>query len=209
MRYAASIPLTIKTPKGVLDIRAGQSFKVANNEFLLDLIKAGTVRPVRDILLSEFSEHTKRLSELPAVDINAIPELNTEIQAAIRQMNEAMENEDLSGFKTSMEIVESLYLKAVAMLRPDAVSVRVYSEVLGCYLWIVQSKDEAKTLRNSGVKETVYDFNEVRALKGSSPAHLKAVHTAKEVFPESRVEGSVDRKNKQNRGKGGVNEFIK
>ncbi|MBF0556056.1 MAG: hypothetical protein HQK96_16145 [Nitrospirae bacterium] len=58
MRYAASIPLTIKTPKVVLDIRAGQPFKVANNEFLLGLIKEGKVRPVQDIIKEEYLKYT-------------------------------------------------------------------------------------------------------------------------------------------------------
>ncbi|KWT92039.1 hypothetical protein [Candidatus Magnetominusculus xianensis] len=115
MRYAALIPMRIKTPKGEVLINAGQPFKVANNEFLLGLIKQGTVRPVRDILKDEYRDLNKRLSELPAVNIEAWPELNADLQTSLRQMNAAMENEDMQRFIQAKERVLYLYMQAVAL----------------------------------------------------------------------------------------------
>lgn len=194
MRYAASIPLTIKTPKGVLDIRAGQPFKVANNEFLLGLIKEGKVRPVQDIIKEEYLQYTKRLNELPELDMSAWPDLNQEIQAATGKLNEAKESEDLSGFTEAKERALSLYMQAVAYADPHSVAVKMWSEVLQCFLWVVPDRDEAKALRDSGALDVVYTHDEIRALKGSTPEHLRAVHAARLEFPDSTVIDSRPRR---------------
>ncbi|MBF0517107.1 MAG: hypothetical protein HQK97_08315 [Nitrospirae bacterium] len=194
MRYAASIPLTIKTPKGVLNIRAGQPFKVANNEFLLGLIKEGKVRPVQDIIKEEYRHYTRRLSEFPELNISAWPELNQEIQAATGKLNEAKENEDLPTFTQAKEKVLSLYMQALAYAAPHSVAVKVWSEVLQCFLWVVPDRGDVKAIRDSGVSGAIYAHGEVKALKGSAPEHLRAVHAAKVVFTDGMVKDSVDAK---------------
>ncbi|MBF0487212.1 MAG: hypothetical protein HQK98_03540 [Nitrospirae bacterium] len=192
MRYAASIPLTIKTPKGVLDIRAGQSFKVANNGFLLELIEAGKVRLVHDILKEQYHEYTKRINELPELDMSALPDLKQEIQTAEGQLNDAIKNEDLPTFTQAKERVLSLYMQAVAYTNPRSVAVKIWSEVLQCFLWVVPDRDDVKALRDTGVMEAIYAHGEVMSLKGSSIDHLQAVHAAKVVFTEGLVKDSVD-----------------
>ncbi|MBF0556057.1 MAG: hypothetical protein HQK96_16150 [Nitrospirae bacterium] len=107
-------------------------------------------------------------------------------------MNEAKENEDLAGFTEVKERVLSLYMQAVAYADPRSVAVKVWSEMLQCFLWVVPDRDDVKALRGNGATEAIYAHGEVMALKGSTPEHLKAVHAAKAVFTEGLVKDSVD-----------------
>ncbi|MDA8104750.1 MAG: hypothetical protein M0Z71_05165 [Nitrospiraceae bacterium] len=74
--------------------------------------------------------------------------------------------------------------------RPERAAVKIYSEILQAFLWVVQDETDKKTMRERGsTRETIYSKDEVRALKGKGSDHLRAVHEAKTIFPYSRVEG--------------------
>ncbi len=68
------------------------------------------------------------------------------------------------------------------------VATRVYSEALGCYLWVVATGEDMHSLRSQGVKGAIYTPSEIRKLKGLSKDSLKEIQKVKEVFPESTIE---------------------
>ena len=69
------------------------------------------------------------------------------------------------------------------------VSYRVYSEILEAFLWVVADYEDIKALRTSQkVTEAIYTEDEIRKLKGLDREGLKAIHTVKEIFENSKVE---------------------
>lgn len=64
---------------------------------------------------------------------------------------------------------------------------KVYSELLGCYLWIVDTDQDMHLLREKGIKEAIYTFEETQRLKGMDKDSLREIHNVKEVFENSKV----------------------
>jgi hypothetical protein len=82
---------------------------------------------------------------------------------------------------------EAIPMIEAGVITPIAkVAYRLYSEILGAFLWVVPDESCAKALRN--LTEPIYTADEVRSLKGLSMEGLKAVHRAKTEFEDSRVE---------------------
>lgn len=65
---------------------------------------------------------------------------------------------------------------------------KIYSELLGCCLWVVADDEDMRSLRLQGISEAVYTADEIKKLKGIDKDSLKAVHKVKEVFEDSKVE---------------------
>lgn len=70
----------------------------------------------------------------------------------------------------------------------ERVMYKVYSELLGGYLWIVDTDKDMHSLRSQGVSEAIYTEDEIRKLKGISKSSLKEIYKFKEVFEKSKVE---------------------
>jgi hypothetical protein len=70
----------------------------------------------------------------------------------------------------------------------EKVAYKVWSEVLGCYLWVVDTDQDLHTLRSQGIKEAIYTGDEIQKLKGLDKDDLKEIHKVKEVFENSKVE---------------------
>jgi hypothetical protein len=64
---------------------------------------------------------------------------------------------------------------------------KVYSELLQAYLWVADSDEDMKTLRDEGITEAIYTADEIRKLKGMSKDYLREIHKVKAVFPESVI----------------------
>lgn len=75
----------------------------------------------------------------------------------------------------------------------DRIAVRVYSEILGCYLWIIETDQDLHTLRSQGKTEPAYTINEIRQLKDLSKGSLKDLNQIKETFPMSIIENIIKR----------------
>ena len=70
----------------------------------------------------------------------------------------------------------------------EKAAVKIYSRILDVYLWIVQDEADREALKASeGVSGAVYTADEVRKLKGASPAALRRVHECKCLFPGAIV----------------------
>lgn len=66
---------------------------------------------------------------------------------------------------------------------------RIYSGILQAYLWVVETDEDMKALKaTEKVTEPIYSAHEVRKLKGMGKEGLKAVHRAKEIFQDAKVE---------------------
>jgi len=77
-------------------------------------------------------------------------------------------------------------IEAGVITPTENVAYRLYSDVLGAFLWV--APDESSTQGLGDVAEPVYIADEVRKLKGLSPDGLRAIHRVKIEFKESRVE---------------------
>lgn len=66
-----------------------------------------------------------------------------------------------------------------------SMAVKVYSEALHAYLWVIQDDAAADALQGQG--EPTYAAQEIRELKGKSLEHIKVVHEAKRIFEGSKV----------------------
>lgn len=75
-----------------------------------------------------------------------------------------------------------------AQEHPLRVAVKMYSPILGGYLWVVQDNDDWPGLKEK--EEPVYDAQEIKEIhgKGLTPEELKAVHEVKKAFKGSRVD---------------------
>ena len=77
----------------------------------------------------------------------------------------------------------------------EKIAYRIYSELLGCHLWIVETHRDMGALRWQGISETIYTRDEMKELRGISKESLKAIQKIKEVFDNSKVE-EINRKEK-------------
>jgi hypothetical protein len=66
-------------------------------------------------------------------------------------------------------------------VRPlERVAYKIYSETLGCSLWIVKTGKDMHALRSQGVSEAIYTADEVERLKPLKEDELRVVHEAKD-----------------------------
>ena len=191
MRYLTTIPLKLKTDNGEIDLQPGDTFIPKNEDALGELLAEDKVKPVPEVMAELYREMTDWLHQhtLAGDEIKeTLPSLYADIQDSIDRLDATFIIEDIIAFRETLERIRLLYTEA--MLRTDRkVAVKVYSEVLGCHLWVTTNTDEdMHTLRNQGVTEAIYSRDEVDKLKGISKDSLKAIHKIKEVFEKSRVE---------------------
>ncbi len=84
----------------------------------------------------------------------------------------------------SKEAIKSLLTEG--KVRPLAV--KIWSEILQAYLWVVDTDQDMRSLRSQGTIEAIYTSHEIEELKKLSKEELKAIHKVKQVFPESYIE---------------------
>lgn len=76
------------------------------------------------------------------------------------------------------------------------VAYRIYSEILEAFLWVVNTDEDMKSLRDRSITEPIYTADVIRKLRGIDKEDLKKVHRVKEIFENSQVE-EVQRKKDQ------------
>jgi hypothetical protein len=105
------------------------------------------------------------------------------------------------GQKIRLSKDEAISLIEDGSIRPiERVAYKVYSEILQTYLRIVETDQDMYSLRSQGVSEAIYTADEISKLKGIDKDSLKAIHKAKEVFQQSKVEEI----NKSDKGKSSI-----
>jgi len=93
------------------------------------------------------------------------------------------------GQRVRLSREEAIPLIQDGFLQPlERVAYRIYSEVLGCHLFIVETNQDMHSLRTQGVTEAIYTGDEIKKMKRLSKDSLKTIHDVKTVFKNSKVE---------------------
>ena len=77
------------------------------------------------------------------------------------------------------------------------VAYRIYSEILEAFLWVVDTDEDIKSLRDRNITEPIYTADEIRQFKGITKEDLKKIHKVKEVFEKSKVEEFQQKKDQE------------
>lgn len=70
----------------------------------------------------------------------------------------------------------------------ERVAYRIYSNILQAFLWVVQDDAGAEALRSEGISEPIYTGHEIAEFRGLCSEDLRAVHSVKQVFENSKIE---------------------
>ena len=79
----------------------------------------------------------------------------------------------------------------------ERVAYRIYSEILEAFLWVADTDEDMKSLRDRSITEPIYTADEIQKLKGINKENLKKVHKVKEVFENSKVEDFQQKKDQE------------
>lgn len=89
-----------------------------------------------------------------------------------------------------MNLLEKYMVKMNDAKGKSRVAYQIYSELLGCYLWVVQDDANLKALRHEGITEPIYTDEDIRHLSTLPEEAIKKVHKVKEAFPLSTIKES-------------------
>jgi hypothetical protein len=99
------------------------------------------------------------------------------------------EMEIQAGQIITLEREKALRLLSDGKIIPTVkVAYRICSEILEAFLWVVDTDEDMKSLRDRSITEPIYTANEIRKLKGTNKEELKEIHKVKEVFENSKIE---------------------
>ena len=90
----------------------------------------------------------------------------------------------------TLECISGMRLSEFA--RRD-LTVEIYSETLGCSLWLCSNEKMARRIRKDDPDSVTYTAAELRYLLSLNPdaESLKKIHSAKSVFPGSTIAESI------------------
>lgn len=84
---------------------------------------------------------------------------------------------------------KALPLIEAGLITPEGrVAYKVYSNILQCFLWVVQDDADADKLIAEGISEPIYTGHEIVELKKLSRDDLRAIHEVKTIFEQAQVE---------------------
>jgi hypothetical protein len=69
----------------------------------------------------------------------------------------------------------------------ERVALKLWSEVLQSFLWVVYDEDDIEDLRNEISKDPIYAISEFRQLRGLTKDSLRKINQVKEIFPMSTI----------------------
>lgn len=108
------------------------------------------------------------------------------------------EMEVQAGQIITLEREKALMLLGDGKIIPTVkVAYRIYSEILQAFLWVIDTDEDMKTLRDRHITEPIYTTAEIRKLKGIDREDLKKVHRVKEIFENSQVEEVQHKKDQE------------
>ncbi|MEW6686319.1 MAG: hypothetical protein AB1393_08970 [Candidatus Edwardsbacteria bacterium] len=154
-------------------------------------------RSLREVMAQEYQSLTGWLYRFDLTEDEIkepLPGLYQDIQDAIQRLDEAFVTEDMPAFQDALNNIKELYTDALFRCG-RRIAVKVYSELLGCYLWVVANNEDIHLLRSQGVTEAIYTHHEITELKKLSKGDLKEIHKVKQVFPESIIRGENNNAN--------------
>lgn len=120
-------------------------------------------------------------------------------QEILGQEAEAKDKHKPNTSESEIGIDQILSMRLSELSRRN-IALRIYSEVLGCEIWVCGNGEMTAQLKQDDTGAVVYTANEMRKLMSLKPDSqgLRNVHIAKTVFPESKI---VDSKLKETNDK--------
>jgi hypothetical protein len=85
---------------------------------------------------------------------------------------------------TRGQVITLAHVTAERLLREGKITRTVRSDSLKTYLWVADDAAHAESLRNRGIAEPIYTFDELRRLVTADEAAVALVHEAKGIFEE-------------------------
>lgn len=85
--------------------------------------------------------------------------------------------------------IDQILNMRLSKLSRRIIAIKIYSDVLGCEIWLCGNEQIAAQLRQDDPQTVVYTADELRKLNKlqPSPEDLRAIHNTKDVFEESRI----------------------
>jgi len=188
MRYQVLHSFKVKTSQGEMQLQLGQVITLPHDK-AIRLLNEGKVKPVKDVMANEFHSLCKWLEgfDLGSEEIKErLPALYQDLRDAIAEMDSCFVNEDLQGFLKAISKIRQIYTDALFCCGRRVV-VKIYSQLLEAYLWVVVDSRDVKALRPQGVIEPVYTPDEIARLKGLPTDGIRLTHRAKQTFLDGTI----------------------
>lgn len=85
--------------------------------------------------------------------------------------------------------LEQILRMGLSELTSHDIGIRVFSEVLGCEVWLCSNEEMAYQIRQDSPRAVVYTADELRKFKKlePSPDDLRAIHSTKAVFDKANI----------------------
>lgn len=162
------------------------------------------VMPLKEVMAQEYQKLVDWLHQfdLGRDEIKeTLPELYMDIQDAIEALDSAFAIEDMTAFQDALDKGRLLYTEALFKCG-RRIAMKIWSEVLGCYLWVVDIDKDMHFLRSQGIQEPFYIKHEIRELRKLDKEGLREVHKVKGVFENSKIEEVKTKRSNDHADKG-------
>ncbi|MEW6215918.1 MAG: hypothetical protein AB1478_12070, partial [Nitrospirota bacterium] len=159
MRYMTLVPLKFTNK----ELHPGEIFTPKNKDAIRGLLAEGKVRPLSEVMAEKYRALTDWLHQFDLTG-DVLPELYLDIQDAIERLDDAFYREDLPAFQDALDRVRLLFTEGLFRCG-RRVAIKVWSEPLQAYLWVVETDQDMASLR-SQVSEAIYTASEIRKLRG-------------------------------------------
>ena len=159
--------LKLKTHKGIIDLKPGDTFRTKDPELL---IRAGVAEPITQ----EVFNKTFDCLAIHLHQRDYTPEDIGKLKAPALEMDDAWEAMDYPRFK---EAIEKMVKKIPGILRIEGdkpIGAKIYSHILQDHVWIAISPSFQP---DDGIP--VYYPEEIRNLKGATPKEINIIHLFK------------------------------
>lgn len=106
------------------------------------------------------------------------------------KLDELIEQEKKEETPTTLENIPGITLAEFARRN---MAVEIYSELLGCNIWLCSNKEMAAQVKKDDPETVTYTTHELRELVklNPDPEGLKKIHDAKRVFPGSTLKEGI------------------
>ncbi len=83
--------------------------------------------------------------------------------------------------------VVDISLLTLTELSKRNMAIEIYSEILGCYIWLCSNDKMVRDVKRDDPEAVTYTVDEIRHLIQLRPEDIKRIHETKTVFPGSQV----------------------
>lgn len=125
--------------------------------------------------------------------------MNTYLEENVRKGRELIQKgkalgKDTKSLEEKVKTLEAGFSKNILQSRLSELSrrniaIKIYSEVLGCEIWLCGNEDMAAQVKQDDLEAVSYTVGEIRNLmrRNANSEDLKHVHTVKKLFNSSKI----------------------